>query len=120
MLTKNNITRKFTGLILSHGCFRIAHNTKRDSEDSGGDDDNDNEWTLVADKRGNNTCLEIFYLTTHSAHFILRLYGVRHMVEDHSDSERGRKEGNVLFNDTLNTFHFTVIWRQTYGRGPLK
>ena len=32
---------------------------------------------------------EIFYLTTHSTHFILRLYGVRHMVKDHSDSERG-------------------------------
>ena len=26
----------------------------------------------------------------------------------------GRKEGNVLFNDTLNTFHFTVIWHLTY------
>ena len=24
------------------------------------------------------------------------------MVNDHSDSERGRKEGNVLFNDALN------------------
>ena len=22
-----------------------------------------------------------------------------------------RKEGNVLFNDALNTFYFTVIWR---------
>ena len=30
--------------------------------------------------------------------FYLRLYGVRHMVNDHSDSEKGRKEGNVLFN----------------------
>ena len=29
------------------------------------------------------------YLTTHSAHFILWLYGVGHMVKDHSDSERG-------------------------------
>ena len=29
------------------------------------------------------------YLMTHSTHFILRLYGVRHMVKDHSDSERG-------------------------------
>ena len=47
---------------------------------------------------------EMFYLTTHSTHFILRLYGVRYM------------EGNVLFNDALNTFYFTVIWRQTYGR----
>ena len=27
------------------------------------------------------------------------------------------KEGNVLFNDTLNTF--TVIWCQTYGKEPL-
>ena len=32
---------------------------------------------------------EMFYLTTHSSHFILRLYGVRHMVKDHSDSEKG-------------------------------
>ena len=50
---------------------------------------------------------ELFYLTTHSTHFIygymegnvlfndalntfyLRLYGVRHMVNDYSDSERG-------------------------------
>ena len=28
-----------------------------------------------------------------------------------------RKEGNVLFNNALNTL-FTVIWRQTYGKGP--
>ena len=49
----------------------------------------------------------MLYLTTHSTHFIygrkegnvlfndalnifyLRLYGVRHMVKDHSDSEKG-------------------------------
>ena len=30
----------------------------------------------------------------------------------------GRKEGNVLFNNALNTF--TVIWSQTYGKGPLR
>ena len=29
----------------------------------------------------------------------------------------GRKEGNILFNDALNTL-FTVIWHQTYGKGP--
>ena len=29
------------------------------------------------------------------------------------------KEGNVLYNDALNTFYFTVIWRRTYGKGPL-
>ena len=32
---------------------------------------------------------EMFYLTTHSTHFYLRLYDVRHMVKDHSDSEKG-------------------------------
>ena len=32
---------------------------------------------------------KMFYLTTHSTHFYLRLYGVRHMVKDHSDSEKG-------------------------------
>ena len=34
--------------------------------------------------------------------FHLRLYGIRHMVKDHSYSERER---NVSFNDTLNTFY---------------
>ena len=33
--------------------------------------------------------MEIFYLTTHSTHLYLRLYGVGHMVKDHFDSERG-------------------------------
>ena len=31
---------------------------------------------------------EMFYLTTHSTHFILRLYSVGYMVKDHSNSER--------------------------------
>ena len=31
----------------------------------------------------------MFYLTMHSTHFYLRLYGIRHMVKDHSDSEKG-------------------------------
>ena len=31
----------------------------------------------------------MFYLTTHSTHFIYLLYGVRHMVKDKSDSEKG-------------------------------
>ena len=30
------------------------------------------------------------------------------MVKDHSDSERGRKEGNVLFNVALNTFYLRL------------
>ena len=32
---------------------------------------------------------EMFYLTTHSNTFYLLLYGVRHMVKDNLDSERG-------------------------------
>ena len=35
---------------------------------------------------------EMFYLTTHSTHFYLRLYGIRHMVKDHSDSEKGNPQ----------------------------
>ena len=34
--------------------------------------------------------------------------------------KEGRKEGNVLFNDTLNTFLFMDIWRQTFGKRPLR
>ena len=30
-----------------------------------------------------------------------------------------RKEGNVLFNDALNTFYL-VIWRRTYSKGLLR
>ena len=40
--------------------------------------------------------------------FYLRLYGVSHMVKDHSDSEKGEKERNVLFNDALNTFYLRL------------
>ena len=36
------------------------------------------------------------------------------MVKDHSDSERGRKEGNILFNDALNTFYLLL-----YGAGHM-
>ena len=37
--------------------------------------------------------------------FYLRLHGVRHMVKDHSNSERN---GNILFNDALNTFYLRL------------
>ena len=33
---------------------------------------------------------------------------------------KGRKEGNVLFNDALNTFLCTVIWFRTYGNEPFR
>ena len=28
--------------------------------------------------------------------------------------QKDRKEGNVLFNDALNTFYFTLIWRRIH------
>ena len=33
-------------------------------------------------------------------------------------NHESNKEGNVLFNDALNTFYFIVIWCRTYGKGP--
>ena len=50
---------------------------------------------------------EMFYLTMHSTHCIYA-----YMVKENSDSKRGRKEGNVLFNDALNTF---LIWLYSIG-----
>ena len=37
------------------------------------------------------------------------------MVKDHSDNERGRKKGKVLFDDQLSIF-IMVIWHQAYGK----
>ena len=37
-----------------------------------------------------------------------------------NDGGHRKWEGNVLFNYALNTFIFTVIWRSTYGKGPLR
>ena len=48
----------------------------------------------------------MFYLTTHSTHFIYG-YMASDMVKDHSDSEKERK-GNALFNDALNTFYLRL------------
>ena len=33
--------------------------------------------------------IEFFNLITHSTHFILQLYGVWHMIKNHSENERG-------------------------------
>ena len=54
----------------------------------------------------------MFYLTTHSTHFIYG-YMAADMVEDHTDSERGRKE-MFLINDALNTFYLRL-----YGVGHM-
>ena len=37
--------------------------------------------------------------------FYLRLYGVRHMVKDHSDSEKGEREREICYLTTHST-HF--------------
>ena len=63
----------------------------------------------------------MLYLTTHSTHFILRLYGVGHMVIDHSDSERGNplpphgllflinSKGSYMHHPTDRTAHTTAF-----------
>ena len=45
---------------------------------------------LVRDEGRKEGRKEMFYLTTHSIHFYLRLYGgVGHVVKDHSESQTG-------------------------------
>ena len=58
----------------------------------------------------------MFYLTMHSTHFYLRLYCVR-TIQTVKEMER---KGNVLFNDALNTFLFTVIWRKDHSERERK
>ena len=48
----------------------------------------------------------MFYLMTHSTHFI---YGyMASTALSVSEWKEGKKEGNVLFNDTLNTFYIRL------------
>ena len=49
----------------------------------------------------------MFYLTTHSTHFIDGYMAL--------DPPQYRNEGNVLFNDALSTFYLRL-----YGFGPTK
>ena len=57
---------------------------------------------------------EIFYLTTHSTHFI---YGVSYMVKDHSDSERGNPlpPQRLLFPFWPHVWFQAVAGVRTYG-----
>ena len=36
-------------------------------------------------------------LTTHSTHFIFQLYGIGHVVNDHSDNKRGNLQLQLKF-----------------------
>ena len=47
----------------------------------------------------------MFYLTTHSTHFICGYMVLDNLV----------KEGNVLFNDTLNTFYLWLYGIGSFG-----
>ena len=63
--------------------------------------DSEKEWNVLF-----NDALNTFYL---------RLYGVRHMVNDHSEREREReRERDDLFNDALKTFYLRL-----YGVGHM-
>ena len=65
------------------------------------------QLTTIAD-----ICVRILTITM----FCILVYVMMMMMI----TKAGFKEGNVLFNDTLNTFYFTVIWCRTYGKGPLR
>ena len=59
----------------------------------------------------------MFYLTMHSTHFYLWLYGVGHMVKDHSDSERGNPlppHGLVFPISSKGSFIFSIINDETH------
>ena len=47
----------------------------------------------------------MFYLTTHSTHFILRLYGIGHTVKDHSDRKPTATTWDTLFDYQQRCFY---------------
>ena len=54
---------------------------------------------------------EMIYLTMHSTYFYLRLYGVGHIVKDHSNSERGNPllpHGLLFPINSKGSFIFTI------------
>ena len=51
----------------------------------------------------------MFYLMTHSTQFYLWLYGVTHMVKDHSDSERGN------LHDAIKTLNYVIGYHGIKG-----
>ena len=46
-------------------------------------------WIIAIDKRNNDNGTNKVLFNDALNTFYLRLYGVRHMVKDHSDSEKG-------------------------------
>ena len=59
---------------------------------------------------------EIFYLTSHSTYFYLQLYGVKYMVKDHSDSEKGNPlpPHGLLFPITIKGSFIGIIPQTGY------
>ena len=59
---------------------------------------------------------EMFYLTTQSTHFILRLYSVGHMVKDLSDSERETRYRHMGYSFRLTARFFFYMHYPTDSR----
>ena len=55
-----------------------------------------------------NTSLKLF---PHAVLTLVKIFIIKHSLW---------KEGNVLFNDALNTFDFTNIWCWTHNKRPLR
>ena len=56
------------------------------------------------------------YLTTHPIHFINGYISVENKATNNRRViKRRRKEGNVLFNDALNTFYYDVSKQTKIG-----
>ena len=70
-------------------------------------------WQLLF----NNLELQVFEVIVNCGTFEANILCCMYLLSIHGHIKR--KEGNVLFNDVLNTF-FMVIWHQTYGKGPLR
>ena len=60
---------------------------------------------LTTDYNGEDDGIPIVGVMAHSSHYIY-FYVIGCMAKDHPD--KGRKEGNVLFNDAFNTFYLRL------------
>ena len=52
---------------------------------------------------------EMFYLTTHSTHFIYGYMASEHMIKDHSDSESGNVPHELLFSISSKGYFICTI-----------
>ena len=69
--------------------------------------------SLPANGLESSKCFNTLQINSEMAYGAKKLKEVCRMKKKTFKEKEGRKRGNVLFNDALNTF--TVIWHQTYG-----